>query len=285
MDLFLNFLIDELCYSILNQEDRQVRVRRVKKPERIFLSFEKNIILELKNVSLDFGRKPLFKNLNLRVLKDECTVLIGPSGQGKTTLLKLLAGLVSPNNGTVEVHGASWAKMNDAERFKQLKSMGMLFQKNALFDSMNNSENIAFPLREASDLSESDISAKVKKGLEDVGLAEAIELYPSEISGGMQKRLGIARALALEPEILLYDDPTAGLDPITSRKIAELILKMKSEHQSTIVVTTNDMSRAYQLADQIVFVSEDQVVATGSPAETKKFPDQQVQNFIRGLNI
>jgi len=246
---------------------------------------QKSVIMEFKNVSLDFGRKPLFQNLNLQVFENESLVLIGPSGQGKTSLLKLLAGLIDPTSGVVEIHGKNWKSMNDAERFKQLKSMGMLFQKNALFDSMNNSENIAFPLREASGFTEEEISNKVKKGLVDVGLGHAESLFPSEISGGMQKRLGIARALALEPEILFYDDPTAGLDPITSRKIADLILQMKNEHSSTIVVTTNDMNRAYQLADRIVFVSSEQVIVTGSPSETKKHPDQQVQNFIRGLNI
>lgn len=242
------------------------------------------VVMELKNVSLSFGSLSIFQNLNLSVRKNESLVLIGPSGQGKTSLLKLLAGLQRPVSGAVEISGENWDLMNNAKRFEKLKVMGMLFQKNALFDSMTNAENIAFPVLETAQKTEAEISALVHQRLSEVGLSGTENLYPSEISGGMQKRLGIARALALQPEILLYDDPTAGLDPITSRKIADLILEMKKQHQATIVVTTNDMNRAYQLADRIVYVSKEEVIVTGTPEETKKHSNLKVQNFIRGLN-
>ena len=163
-----------------------------------------------------------------------------------------------------------------------MRRMGMLFQKNALFDSLTVLENICFPLRELTDLSEAEIVSKARVFLEAVGLEQAGDRYPDEISGGMQKRLGIARALALEPEIIFYDDPTAGLDPITSRKIIDLILDLKKKRGSTVVAITNEMARAYQMADTIAMVVEQTVIETGSVEETKRSSESRVKQFIRG---
>ena len=239
-------------------------------------------MLELKDVSVHFGSQEVFAGVNLRIEKGESFVIIGPSGQGKTTLLKTLCGLLSPQNGEVFVEQKSWLKISDAERFGLLKKMGVLFQKNALFDSFTCGENIAFPLRETTMLSESEIAGKVEHFLDAVGLPHARDLYPDEISGGMQKRLGIARALALEPEIIFYDDPTAGLDPITSRKIINLILDLKEKNKSTVVSVVNDMNRAYQLADRIGMIVDKSLLITGTPDETRSHLDGRVRQFVRG---
>lgn len=207
---------------------------------------------------------------------------MGPSGQGKSVLLKVLAGLLLPDQGQVLIDGRDLHDMSEADRHRLMRSMGMLFQKNALFDSLSVAENVAFPLRETTNLSASEIEAKVSYFLEAVGLSHVRQLYPDEISGGMQKRLGIARALALEPRIILYDDPTAGLDPITSRKIVDLILELQKKNSATVVAVTNDMARAFQLADRLALVTKGELVVTGSVEETRRHPDPRVQQFIRG---
>lgn len=237
---------------------------------------------EVRQATVRFQDHTVLKNVNLEVTSGECVVLVGPSGQGKTVLLKTLAGLISPQEGDVFVEGEAWAGLRGAKRTEVLKKLGMLFQKNALFDSLTCGENIAFPLRETTVLSEPEIQDKVVFFLDAVGIPHARHLYPDEISGGMQKRLGIARALALDPEIILYDDPTAGLDPITSRKIIELILKLKKEKKSTVIAITNDINRAYQMADRIVMVVDQQIIVTGGPEETKKHQDPRVHQFVRG---
>ncbi len=238
--------------------------------------------LALENISLSFAGSPLLRRVNLSVAQGESLVLIGPSGQGKTVILKLLAGLLKPDSGRVLVCNQDLAALPFSERVQLLLQMGMLFQKNALFDSLRVGENIAFPLRETTTLSEAEIQKRVSFFLEQVGLNHARELFPDEISGGMQKRLGIARALALNPKIVLYDDPTAGLDPITSRRIVELILKLKEEQGSTIVAITNDMARAYQLADRIAMVVDGEIIVTGDRESTLRNTDPRVVQFIRG---
>ncbi|MCB0421507.1 MAG: ATP-binding cassette domain-containing protein, partial [Bdellovibrionales bacterium] len=159
----------------------------------------------------------------------------------------------------------------------------MLFQKNALFDSLTSGENIGFPLRENTQLTEMEIVERIRFFLEAVKIPHAKDLFPDEISGGMQKRLGIARALALNPEIIFYDDPTAGLDPITSRIIVNLIMDLQKTNNSTIVAITNDMGRAYQMADRIGMVVDQSLVIAGSPEETKKSKDPRIQQFVAGL--
>lgn len=238
--------------------------------------------LELQDVSVDFGDGHLLKNVNLRVERGQSVVLIGPSGFGKSVVLKLLAGLLKPSKGRVLVEGQDLHRLTFPQHVELILKMGMLFQKNALFDSLTVGENVAFPLREKSNLNEAEIQSRVGFFLEAVGIAHARSLFPDEISGGMQKRLGIARALALKPEIVLYDDPTAGLDPITSRRIVELILRLRKENSSTIVAVTNDMARAYQLADKIVMVVDGELIETGDKDATLKHTDPRVHQFVRG---
>ena len=242
-----------------------------------------DLVIELRQTSMKFKTQVLLQNINLQIHRGETFVLIGPSGHGKTVLLKLMAGILRATSGEVLIKGKNLSETDDAEREKILHSMGMLFQQNALFDSLTVSENIAFPLREVTNLSNSEIEARVDSYLEAVGLSHAKKLFPDEISGGMQKRLGIARALALDPEILFYDDPTAGLDPITSKKIADLILGLKKKRNATVVAITNDMNRAYQMADRIAMLIQGELIVTGSVSETKTHSDPRVRQFMQGL--
>lgn len=238
--------------------------------------------MALEDVSLDFGGPAILNHANLLISEGESVVLIGPSGFGKSVILKLLTGLLRPSSGRILIEGQDLEKLDQLGLQRLVLKMGMLFQKNALFDSLTVGENIAFPLREVSSLSEDEIQERVTYFLDAVGLSHARLLFPDEISGGMQKRLGIARALALSPKMVFYDDPTAGLDPITSRKIVELILKLKVEYGSTIVSVTNDMARAYQLADRIALVTDGELIVTGTREETLRHPDPRVSRFIRG---
>ncbi|WP_413585762.1 ABC transporter ATP-binding protein [Bdellovibrio sp. HCB274] len=240
-------------------------------------------VLRLENVTVTFDSQIVLRSVNLDIKSGEAFVIIGPSGQGKTTLLKTLSGLVTPQNGKVFVEQSEWLTLGGKEKLPLLKKMGILFQKNALFDSLSCIENICFPLRETTLLSEWEITKKAESFLDAVGIPHARDLYPDEISGGMQKRLGIARALALDPKIIFYDDPTAGLDPITSKKIITLIKTLQQQNNSTIVAVTNDMNRAYQMADRIAMVVNEEVIITGTPKETENHPDPRVRQFVRGL--
>ncbi len=237
--------------------------------------------IEMKSLFLRFGDNEVLRDFSMRVGEGEALAILGPSGSGKSSLLKLCSGLLLPSSGEVCVNGASWDALQPAELAERRTRMGMLFQKNALFDSMTCIDNVAFPLRLRSKLTESEVIQKSENYLERVGLAHARDLMPSEISGGMQKRLGIARALALDPKIVLYDDPTAGLDPITSRKIVDLILELKTRNQATILVVTNDVQRALQISKKILIVfSPTKILEFGSHEEFLGSNDEDVRQFI-----
>lgn len=240
-------------------------------------------LIEFKNVSFSFGAEPLLRDVSFAIAKGEVFSVIGPSGQGKSVLMKLMAGLLTPTSGEVLIDGKSLVTMRGKEREQLLCRMGMLFQKNALFDSLTVAENVAFPLREVQQAPEDEIEKAIEFYLDSVGILHAKDLFPDEISGGMQKRLGIARALALKPEIVLYDDPTAGLDPITSRKIIQLIIDLRAEYKSTVVAITNDMNRAYQLGGRIAMVVDQELIVTGDHDQTLSHPDPRVRQFVRGL--
>lgn len=242
-------------------------------------------LITLKNISKSFARQKVLQNITLDIQKEETFVIVGGSGQGKTVLLKTMAGLLIPSSGEVHIEGQYLATLQGSARQLLIKKMAMLFQKNALFDSLTCFENVAFPLRETAKLLEPEIKEKVEYFLEAVGISAAKNLYPDEISGGMQKRLGIARALALDPEIVFYDDPTAGLDPITSRKIIELVKDLKAKNKATIVVITNDMNRAYQLEGRIGMVVDGELVIAQNKQEVLEHSDQRLYHFVRGLKL
>ncbi len=241
--------------------------------------------IQSQSVRMSFSEEQLLKNVNLSIARGEKFVIIGPSGEGKSVILKLMGGILKPSQGKITIEGFNlWGEDEGevGEKQKILQKMGMLFQKNALFDSLTVGENVAFPMREITKLSEPEIQGRVDYFLKEVAIDHAKDLFPDEISGGMQKRLGIARALALDPKIILYDDPTAGLDPITSRMIIELILKLQVKLNSTVVAITNDMNRAFQMADRMAMVVDGELLITGSVFETKNNTDERVAQFIHG---
>ena len=239
-------------------------------------------VIKMDKVSISFEENHVLSEISVDIKKGEIYVVIGPSGQGKSSFLKLIAGIYEPTSGGIKVGGVDWQTASQKEKSLVMQGMGMLFQKNALFDSLSSAENIGFPLHEKTSLSKDEISNKINYFLEEVGLAGIQELFPDEISGGMQKRLGIARALALDPSIVLYDDPTAGLDPITSRLIVDLILKIQKQSKATVVAVTNDMNRAFQMADRVGMIVSGELIEIGSREEANDHPDQRVRQFVRG---
>lgn len=239
-------------------------------------------ILELKNVTVEFDSETILTEVNLKVFKDDTIVIIGPSGGGKSVLLKTMAGVFAPAIGSVTCYGHDWQSLSMSEKHHVAKQIGVQFQKSALFDDLNSFENVAFPLREHTDLNEDAIENRVMECLRSVGLEKARNLAPHEMSGGMRQRLGIARAIALKPDILFLDDPTAGLDPLNSDSMADLILNLKKEVGATLIVATHDMKRAYQFAGRIFLVAKKQVLETGSAEQTQSSTDPRVQQFIHG---
>ncbi len=239
-------------------------------------------MVKLSDVSLAIGGSTLLRDVHLAVGRGEVVAVLGPSGEGKSLLLKIIAGLIEPTAGSLAVHGRNRSDLSAKDRLKLGRETGMLFQRNALFDSLTALENVSFPQIETLGRSIEASNVLSHTLLESVGLATAAERYPVEISGGMQKRLGIARALALKPKLILYDDPTAGLDPITSRKIIRLIKELQTRDQSTVIFVTNEISRAFQIADRIAFVFKGELIVTGTVAETRAHTDPRVAKFLRG---
>lgn len=246
------------------------------------MSSEKFPAIKVDHVWVELGGELILKDVNLEVHHGDTLVIIGPSGGGKTVLMKTMAGIYTPTKGHVLCEGEDWQNLKSVEKRKLAHKIGVQFQKSALFDSLSAFENVAFPLREHENLNEIALQERVQYCLDSVGLWEARELLPHELSGGMKQRLGIARAIALQPEIVFYDDPTAGLDPINSDKMADLIIELKKKHNSTVVIITHDMLRAYQLAGRIVLVADQNVIETGSTEQTQNHPDARVQQFIHG---
>lgn len=222
-------------------------------------------MINLRNIEVKFKERMILENVNLEVPAQSSLAIIGPSGTGKSVLLKVIAGLIRPSQGIVQVNS---------------EKVSMLFQKNALFDSFNLLENLLIPLAETVGIHGEEATERSMKMLKAVGLDHAAHLYPDEISGGMQKRLGIARALIIEPEVILYDEPTAGLDPITSRSIADLMIELQEVNKTTMVMVTNDLQRAYQVADQIAFCANHTVRMVGTPDEVKNTKDAELRKFI-----
>lgn len=239
--------------------------------------------IEVVNVNVVLGSELILKNVNIKVNHGDTIVILGTSGSGKTVLLKTMAGIYTPSTGHVYCEGEDWQNLQSDHKRKLAEKIGVQFQKSALFDSINVAENVAFPIREHHpELQEDQINLRVKECLESVGLYEAKHLLPHEISGGMKQRLAIARAIALKPDIVFYDDPTAGLDPINSDKMADLILNLKSQNNSTLIVVTHDISRAYQMNGRNFLVANNEVLDLGSFEQMKNNKDPRVQQFIKG---
>jgi phospholipid/cholesterol/gamma-HCH transport system ATP-binding protein len=232
-----------------------------------------------------FGNFQALRDVDMLIRRGEITVIIGGSGAGKTTLLKILIGLDRPTSGSIRVNDVDIAKLSERQLTEVRRRFGMVFQYSALLDSLNVLDNVAFPLREHTKLSEREIRAKVLEKLSVLGLTDIEERFPSELSGGMRKRVGLARALMLEPEAVLYDEPTSGLDPITSRKVDDLIVETRERFGVTSIVISHDMGGALRIADQIVLLSEGRVVAAGTPRELVAGGAELLQEFIECSGI
>jgi len=229
-----------------------------------------------------FGTQKVLRGVNLDVERGETMVIIGRSGSGKSVLIKHLIGLIKPDRGEIYVDGVEITRLNEREIHRTTRKFGMLFQGAALFDSLTVAQNVGFGLERYTNYSSQEIKVLIKDSLAKVGLRDVENVMPYELSGGMKKRVGLARAIAYKPEIILYDEPSTGIDPIRADGINELIIMMKKELGVTSVVITHDMVSAYKVADRIAMLYEGEIIETGTPEEIRQTSNPVVQQFIHG---
>ncbi len=239
-------------------------------------------MIEVQDITVAYEDKVVLNKLNLTVYDGETLVILGGSGSGKSTLLRLIIGLGKPTSGRILIDGVDITALSEDEINKVRRKMGMVFQYSALFDSMTVKENVAFGLRQHTNLGEAEIDHIAKRKLRMVGLSGRENYMPRELSGGMKKRVSLARAIALDPKIILYDEPTSGLDPITSEVINRLILSMKKHFDCTSLVVTHDMNSAFRIADRIALLDEGAFVEVSEKEKFKNSTNGRVQQFIHG---
>ncbi|MEY4386788.1 MAG: hypothetical protein RLY20_2071 [Verrucomicrobiota bacterium] len=241
-------------------------------------------MIEVRQLCRSFGPRPILENVSFRIERGESTVIIGRSGGGKSVLLKHLIGLLMPDSGEVLIAGENITGMNERELLRVRSRFGMVFQGAALFDSMTVAENVAFPLVRQRQLTAAQIATRVSEALEMVELPGTEAKRPSELSGGMRKRVGLARAIVYRPEIVIYDEPTTGLDPVVSDSIDKLIIRVRDTLRVTSVVVTHDMRSARRVGNRVVMLHNRRVHVTGSPEEVFNSSDPIVQQFINGIS-
>lgn len=239
-------------------------------------------MITLRNVHKSFGAQKVLNGLDLDIPDGKITAIIGPSGEGKSVLLKHLIGLLQPDSGTVEVDGESILNLRRSELNRIREKFGMLFQNVALFDSMTVFENVAFPLQEKTPLSKEEIRSRVLSALEDVGLKNIENKFPDELSGGMKKRVGLARAVVLGPKIILFDEPTTGLDPIIKRAIHQLIKDTHAKFGFTAVIVTHEIPDIFDVAQNVAMLFRGKILQHGTPDEIKYSTDPAIRQFISG---
>lgn len=242
-------------------------------------------VISLRQLNITFGTHTVLDNIDLDVYKGETLAVLGPSGTGKSTVLRSMIGLLEPNGGQIFIQGEDVSGLDEDGWNRLRMKMGMVFQYSALFDFLTVGENVAFGLRQHTDKSDEEIQGIVTQMLDLVGLPGTQDLYPAELSGGMKKRVGLARAIAVNPEIVLYDEPTAGLDPIMSRNISRLIKKTQEKLHVTSVLVTHDMQSAFYAADRVAMLYEGHIVAIGTAEEMKNSTNPIVKAFIEGREI
>ena len=239
-------------------------------------------MIEIHNLYKAFGSQMVLNNLSLTVRRGETKVIIGRSGVGKSVLLKSIVGLIRPDSGSVKVNGVEVTNLNDRDYNKLRMEMGMVFQGGALFDSMNVGENVAFVLDEFMNLDRKTVRDRVRDALALVGLKDVEDMMPSQLSGGMLKRVSLARVMCMEPQIILYDEPTSEVDPITAAAINHLIVELHDKLKVTSIVVTHDMNSAYHVADSIAMLYRGQVIADGKPEDIRNTQHPVVKQFITG---
>jgi len=239
-------------------------------------------LIDIKNLSFKRGERVIYDNVNLRIRRGQITAIMGPSGTGKTTLLRLIGGQLTPDQGCVLLDGKDLSEMSRHELFAARARMGMLFQSGALFTDMTVYENVAFPLRAHTQLPENLIAELVALKLESVGLRGTEQLMPSELSGGMNRRVALARAIALDPELIMYDEPFAGQDPIVKGVLTRLIRSLREALDLTTIIVSHDVEETLSIADYIYIVAEGIIQGEGTPQELRQHPSAFVQQFLNG---
>lgn len=241
-------------------------------------------MIKLINVTKTFGRKVALKNINLEIADGETLAIIGGSGSGKSTLLRLMIGLIQPTSGEIWIGNDEISRMDERDMMRVRLRMGMVFQYSALFDSMTVGDNVAFGLVEHTNFSREKIQSIVREKLLQVGLDGVENLMPGELSGGMKKRVSLARAIAFGPEIIFYDEPSSGLDPIMTNKIDELIVETQRALKVTSIVVTHDMVSACRIADRIAMVYDGELIAVDTVDNFKRIQDERVKAFFRVID-
>ncbi len=241
-----------------------------------------SVKIEVANLHKSFGNNRVLRGIDLEVNKGESMVVIGGSGAGKSVLIKCIIGLVRPDGGSIRIDGQEITSLGEKSLNEVRKKFGMLFQAGALFDSLSVWENVGFGLKQHTDLGNEEIKAIAVEKLRLLGLRRVEDLMPVELSGGMRKRVSLARAIAMEPEILLYDEPTTGLDPIMADAINDLIVQMREKLRVTSIAITHDMVSAYKVADRIAMLYEGKIIEVGTPQQIRESNNAIVQQFIQG---
>ena len=237
-------------------------------------------VVEIEHLKKSFGKNEVLKDINLTLAKGENLVVLGKSGSGKSVLIKCLVKLIDADDGKICALGKNMDELDGFSLNELRKKIGFLFQSAALYDSMTVRENLEFPLRDLRKMKQEEKDAKVLEALQNVGLAEAIDKMPSELSGGMRKRIGFARTLILNPEIMLYDEPTTGLDPITSKEISQLILAMQKKYNTASIIITHDIECARITANRVMVLKEGAFIAEGTFQELEKSNDEWIRSFF-----
>jgi phospholipid/cholesterol/gamma-HCH transport system ATP-binding protein len=243
------------------------------------------LIARLDAVSLSFGDRVVLKNCNLEIVEGAITCVIGLSGAGKSTILRLLDGLLKPDVGHVYVRSMDICHLPEEELYEARRKIGFAFQFSALLDSMTVGDNVALPLRERSHLKEAQVEREVRDALESVGLHNAYNSFPSELSGGMLKRAGFARAVVTRPDLILYDEPTTGQDPIVTHLLTDLIMRLREKLNGTAVVISHDLHSIYVMADYVAMLFEGAIIATGTVEEIQRSDNPIVQQFLQGSEV
>lgn len=239
-----------------------------------------DVVVDIKGLKKSFGSKHVLKNINLTLAKGENLVVLGKSGTGKSVLIKCMMRLIQPDEGEIEVLDKNILELKEHDLNGMRKCIGFLFQSAALYDSMTVGENLEFPLRGEKEVTAEEKNKRVLEALQNVGLEESIHKMPSELSGGMRKRIGLARTMMLKPKIMLYDEPTTGLDPITSKEISKLILEVQKKYNTSSIIITHDMECARITANRIIILKEGEVAMEGTYEELKKSEDEWVRSFF-----
>ena len=244
-------------------------------------NFTGDSVIEINNLKKSFGKQEVLKDVNLQLKSGENLVVLGKSGTGKSVLIKLIVGLLPTDSGEINVFGQNVLKIDKSKLADIRKKIGFLFQSGALYDSMTVKQNLEFPLRRIKkDLNEKEINEKVLEVLENVGLADALMKMPSQLSGGMRKRISLARTIIVDPRIMLYDEPTTGLDPVTSDEISVLINEVKKKYKTSSIIITHDIKCALSTADRIVMLNDGTIYKDGTPEEFTSSQDELIKSFF-----